>query len=128
MPFRNVRALRPMHVLLVTDDDELAGQFTAVAAEGSVAVDLASPHEDIDELTRFYRPNTVAVDGRRTFRRAARSAMISATLNPQVAVVVFAPEGEGAALGGIPVVDGRQSPERLLQALELARVGAWSTA
>jgi hypothetical protein len=127
MSSSNTTALKSLHVLLVTDDDGLAGEVAQAAAESSVALDLAAPHDDIDKLSRLYGSNTIiAVDGRRTFRRATRSAEISTTLNPDVAVVVLAAEEELDALREIRIVDGWQSPERLLEEFERARFAAWS--
>jgi len=119
----NVRALRPMRVLLVTDDDAFADGLSAAAAERRVELVRTVCADDVDGATARHAPNVLVVDGRRRPRRAARSAAVSATLHPRVSVVLVADRAPRAGFAGIRVVEGAGSPERLLESLELARVG-----
>ena len=118
-----VHALRPMRVLLVTDDDQFGSRIAEAAAGQGVQLARASTTDDLDTTSIRHEPNIVAVDGRRTLRRSARAAVGFAARHPLIAVVLVADGPPAVAVGGVRLVDAWRSPERLLGALEFARLG-----
>jgi hypothetical protein len=111
-----------MRVLLVTDDDQFGSRIAEAAAGQGVQLARASTTDDLDTTSVRHEPNVVAVDGRGTLRRSARAAVGFAARHPRIAVVLVA-DRPALAIGGVRLVDAWRSPERLLGALELARVG-----
>ena len=119
----NVRPLRPMRVLLVTDDDGLAERVSAAAAEQGLPLARASSADDLDTTAEQHRPNVVALDARTRLARAARSASAFANLNPEVAVVVLTRTASPREISGVRLVRAWRPPERLLHELRRVHVG-----
>ena len=118
-----VRALKPMRVLLVTDDDGFGGDLEAAAADREVSLTRASTTDDLDTTAIRDEPNVVALDGRTSPARSARSAVAFATLHPRLAVVLVVDRPPRTRLGDVGLVESKRSPESLLDALERARLG-----
>jgi hypothetical protein len=112
-----------MRVLLVTDDDGFGGGLEAAAADRDVTLARASTTDDLDTTAIRHQPNVVALDGRSAPARFARSAVAFATLHPRLAVVLVVDCLPPTRLGDVGLVEGKRSPESLLDALERARVG-----
>jgi DNA-binding NtrC family response regulator len=120
---KNVRALRPMRVLLVTDDDGLAASMSEAAALKGLRLVRASSADDLDTTATQHEPNVVALDARIALRRTARTATSFGTLHPRIAVVLVAEKAPARSVAGLRLVNDWRPPERLLQELELAYLG-----
>jgi DNA-binding response OmpR family regulator len=119
----NVQALRPMRVLLVTDDDRFADRVTAAAAQQGLPIARASSDADLDTTADETSPNVVALDARTRLGRTARAATAFATLHPSIAVVVVARRASPRTVAGLRLVDEWSPPERLLDELHAAHLG-----
>lgn len=131
MSFRaldNVRAIRPMRILLVTDDDDYADEVSLAAALRGMDLELAAVGDDLDAATTLHLPNVVVLDAHNALARTSRTASIFAALYPRIAIVIVANRAAERAVGGIPVVDKWRSAERLLDELERAYLGLGSPA
>jgi DNA-binding response OmpR family regulator len=119
----NVKALRPMRVLLVTDDDRFADRVTAAAQQQGLPIARASTGDDLDETADATTPNVVALDARTKLGRAARAATAFASVHPSIAVVVVARKASPRTLAGLRLVDEWSPPERLIDELNAAHLG-----
>jgi DNA-binding NtrC family response regulator len=116
----NVRPIRPLRTLLVTDDDRYAERVVSAAALKGVQVELASGEDDLDTTTNRHVPNVVVLDARNTFARTSRAATVFAALHPRIAIVLVSDRAAERSVGNVHVVDRRRSAQRLLRELELA--------
>ena len=116
----NVRPIRPLRTLLVTDDDRYANKVVSAAALRGVQVELASGDDDLDTTTDRNVPNVVVLDARNTFARSSRAATVFAALHPRIAIVLVSDRASERSVGNLHVVDRRRSAQRLLRELELA--------
>ncbi len=119
----NVRAIRPMRILLVTDDDGYADEVALAAALRGVDLELAAVGDDLDAATTLHLPNVVVLDAHDALTRTSRTASVFAALHPRIAIVLVANRAPERSVGGIHVVDKWRSAERLLQELEHAFLG-----
>jgi len=119
----NVRSLRPMRVLLVTDDDRLAYRATTAAALQGLPLACASRVDDLEAASELHDANVVALDARTALGRAARSATTFATLHPRIAVVLVGRVPPARGLAGVRFVSSWSPAERLLDELERAYLG-----
>lgn len=123
----NVRAIRPLRVLLVTDDSRFADELVSAAAVMGVDLELASRHDDLETSAVRRRPNVLLLDGRGAPARTTRTASVFATLHPSVAVVLVADEMPQHRVGNLRIVNKWRSAERLLGDLELTFLGLGGT-
>jgi DNA-binding NtrC family response regulator len=119
----NVRAIRPMRILLVTDDGRYADQVTAAAALGGVDIALAAVGVDLDAAATRDAPNVVVLDAHNALARTSRTATVFAALHPRIATVVVANRSPERSVGNVHVVDKGRSADRLLGVLESAFLG-----
>jgi DNA-binding NtrC family response regulator len=119
----NVRAIRPMRILLVTDDGHYAEALGSAASLQGLELSLASVGDDLDAATRLHTPNVVVLDAHDTLARTSRSATVFAALHPRVATVIVANHAVERSVGNVHVVDKGRSAERLLGDLEHAFLG-----
>jgi DNA-binding NtrC family response regulator len=119
----NVRAIRPMRILLVTDDGRYADQVTAAAALGGVDIALAAVGVDLDAAATRDAPNVVVLDAHNALARTSRTATVFAALHPRIATVIVAKRAPERSVGNVQVVDKRRSAELLLGDLEHALLG-----
>jgi len=119
----NVRAIRPMRILLVTDDDGYADEVAVAASLRGVDLELAAVGDDLDASTTLNMPNVVVLDAHDALARTSRTASVFAALNPRIAIVIVANRAPERSVGNIQVVDKAASTERLLRELEHAFLG-----
>ena len=124
----NVRAIRPMRILLVTDDDNYADEVALAASLRGAELELAAVGDDLDAATSRHLPNVIVLDAHDALARTSRTASIFAALYPRIAIVIVANRASESGSGGIRVVDKWRSAERLLHELELAFLGLGSPA
>ena len=119
----NVRAIRPMRILLVTDDEGYADEVALAAALRGVDLELAATGDDLDAAATLHLPNVVVLDAHDALARTSRTASVFAALYPRIAIVIVANRASERSVGGIRVVDKWRSAERLLSELEHAFLG-----
>jgi hypothetical protein len=124
----NVRAIRPMRILLVTDDEGYADEVALAAALRGIDLELAATSDDLDDATTLHLPNVVVLDAHDTLARTSRTASVFAALYPRIGIVIVANRAAERGVGGIRVVDKWRSAERLLSELEHAFLGLDSPA
>jgi hypothetical protein len=124
----NVRAIRPMRILLVTDDDGYADEVSLAASLRGIDLELAAVGDDLDAATMLRMPNVVVLDAHDALARTSRTASVFAALYPRIALVIVANRAPERSVGGIHVVDKWRSAERLLRELEHAFLGLASPA
>jgi ActR/RegA family two-component response regulator len=116
----NVRPIRPLRTLLVTDDERYASKLVSAAAVRGFEIELASGDDDLDTTTNRHPPNVVVLDARNTFASTSRAATVFAALHPKIAIVLVSDRAAERSVGNVHVVDRRRSAKRLLRELELA--------
>jgi DNA-binding response OmpR family regulator len=124
----NVRAIRPMRILLVTDDEGYADEVALAAALRGVDLVLVANGDDLDDATTLHLPNVVVLDAHDALARTSRTASVFAALHPRIAIVIVANRAAERGVGGIRVVDKWRSAERVLSELEHAYLGLASPA
>jgi ActR/RegA family two-component response regulator len=122
----NVRAIRPMRILLVTDDGRYADTVATAAALRGVDVTLAAVDDDLEATTASRTPNVVVLDADNKIARTSRAATVFAALHPRIATVIVAERAPERIVGNVQVVDKRRSADRLLGDLEHAFLGLTS--
>jgi ActR/RegA family two-component response regulator len=119
----NVRAIRPMRILLVTDDGRYADDIATAATLRGVNLARVAVGDDLDAAARLRRPNIVVLDADNKIARTSRTATVFAALHPRIATVIVAERAPERIAGNVQVVDKRRSAERLLGDLEHALLG-----
>ena len=119
----NLRAIRPMRILLVTDDARYADEVACAASRRGVDVALAPVDDDLDSAVNLHAPNVVVVDAHNRLARASRTATVFAALHPRIATVIVANRAPERNVGGVHVVDKQRSAEGMLGELERAFLG-----
>jgi DNA-binding response OmpR family regulator len=127
LPRKTVRQLRPMRVLLATDEATYADDVYAAADELGVDVTAMSTENDIETTALRIGANVVVFDAGDDFAPTARAAAAFAAVHPDVVVCVVATGvddhlNDGRA-GAVLVVHRWRSPERLLDRLSSAYLG-----
>lgn len=119
----NVRAIRPMRILLVTDDVRYADEFSFAGSERGVEVEQVTVGDDLDALMTGHIPSIVVFDAHDSFARTSRTATVFAALHPQIATVVVANRAAKRSIGSVFIFDKWRSAERLLSELERVSLG-----
>jgi hypothetical protein len=119
----NVRAIRPMRILLVTNDGRYADDVATAASLQGVELALAAVDDDLEATTTSHAPNIVVLDADNKIARTSRTATVFAALHPLIATVIVAARAPERSVGNVQVVDKRRSAERLLGDLEHALLG-----
>jgi hypothetical protein len=119
----NVRAIRPMRILLVTDDGRYADDVATAASLRGVDFALAAVDDDLEATATSHAPNVVVLDADNQIARTSRAATVFAALHPRIAIVIVARQAPERIIGNVQVVDKRRSAERLLGDLEHALLG-----
>jgi DNA-binding NtrC family response regulator len=119
----NVHALRPMRILLVSDDTKFADRVVSAAARQGLHIARAASEDDLDVATIRHAPNVIVLDARDALRRAVRAATVFAALHPSIAVVLVADGATTPDVSGVRLVDKSSSAERLLGEVERAFLG-----
>lgn len=119
----NVRALRPMRILLVSDDATFADRVVSVAASQGLSIASASSEDNLDLTALRHGANVVVLDTHDALRRTVRDATAFAALHPAVAVVLVTDGATAPSVSGLRLVDKWRSPERLLGEVEQAYLG-----
>jgi DNA-binding response OmpR family regulator len=119
----NVRAIRPMRILLVTDDGRYADEVASAASLKGVDLARAAVGDDLDETATLHAPNIVVLDADNTIARTSRTATVFAALHPRIATVIVAKRAPERSVGNLQVIDKRRSADRLLGDLEHALLG-----
>ena len=114
----SLSALRPMRIVLVTDDLRYSDMFLAAAARRGIPVIVAAADDDIDAVVAHNSPNVAVFDGGDSLARTARTAAAFAVVNPDIAVGVVADRAETRRSGNLVVIDRWRSVERLLGELQ----------
>jgi ActR/RegA family two-component response regulator len=119
----NVHAIRPMRILLVTDDGRYADTVAAAASLRHVDFTLAAVDDDLEATTTSHTPNVVVLDADNKIARTSRTATVFAALHPRIATVIVAERASERIVGNLQVIDKRRSAECLLGDLEHALLG-----
>jgi DNA-binding NtrC family response regulator len=119
----NVRAIRPMRILLVTDDGGYADGVATAASLRGVDLALAAVDDDLEATATSHAPNVVVLDADNQIARTSRTATVFAALHPRIATVIVAKQAPDRIVGNVQVVDKRRSAEHLLGDLEHALLG-----
>jgi hypothetical protein len=119
----NVRPIRPMRILLVTDDVCYADQVACAASLKGVDLTLAALGDDLDAATTRNAPNVVVLDANNKLARVSRTATVFAALHPRIATVVVANRTPERSIGSVQIVNKWRSAEHLLRELEHAVLG-----
>ena len=114
----SLSALRPMRIVLVTDDLRYSDMFLAAAARRGIPVIVAAADDDIDAVVARNSANVAVFDGGDSLARTARTAAAFAVVNPDIAVGVVADRAETRRSGNLVVIDRWRSVERLLGELQ----------
>ncbi len=122
-PPTNVQALRPMRILLVSDDTKFADRVVSAAGRQGLDIARAASDDDLDVTTIRHASNVIVLDARDALRRTARAATVFATLHPGIAVVLVADGATTPGVSGVRLVDKWRSAERLLGEVERAYLG-----
>lgn len=118
-----VRALRPIRILLASDDVKFVDRIANAARDRSVAITCVSGDADVHfELLR-HSSNVLVLDAEDALPRGARSATAFAALHPGVPVVLLADRAETSTVAGLLLLEKWCSTERLLGEIELAYLG-----
>jgi len=118
--------LRPMSILLASDDVPFADRLSAAAADRGVAVHRLSGETDVDVALARHGANVYVVDADTAVRRSARSATAFAARHPGIPVVLLADRTDVPASAGLLLLDKFRSTERLLGAIETIYTAASS--
>jgi hypothetical protein len=120
---RNVRPLRPIRILLASDDVTFVDRIASAARDRSVAIACVSGDADVHlELVR-HSSNVLVFDADEALPRGARYATAFAALHPGVPVVLIAERAETSTVAGLLLLEKWCSTERLLGEIELAYLG-----
>jgi hypothetical protein len=119
----NVRAIRPMRILLVTDDGRYADDVAKAASLRRVDFTLAAVDDDLEATTTSHTPNIVVLDADNKIARTSRTVTVFAALHPRIATVIVAERAPERSFGSVQVVDKRRSADHLLGDLEHALLG-----
>jgi ActR/RegA family two-component response regulator len=119
----NVRAIRPMRILLVTDDGPYADEVASAASLRGVDLALAGVDDDLEATATSHAPNVVVLDADDKIARTSRAATVFAALHPRIATVIVARRAPERIVGSVQVVDKRRSADNLLADLENALLG-----
>ena len=119
----NVRALRPMRILLVTDDATFADGVVSLATRRGLHVTLASTEDDLDIAALRHGPNIVVLDAHDALRRTVRAATIFAAVHVGIPVVIVANGAATPSISGLRLIDKWSSAERLLGEVERSYLG-----
>jgi hypothetical protein len=113
----NMQALRPMRILLVSDDKKFADRIVSAAARKGLHIARAASEDDLDLATIRHAPNVIVLDARDALRRAVRAATVFAALH-RASRSSSSPTGGHARRLGSPPRDKWSSAERLLGEVE----------
>jgi hypothetical protein len=118
--------VRPMRILLATDEESYADDVFAAADALGVDVTAAAPDSDIETTVRRVGANVVVFDAGDDFAPTVRAVSDFAGVHPHIVVCVVATGvddhlNDGRA-GHVLVVHRWRSPERLLDRLSRAYV------
>jgi PleD family two-component response regulator len=106
----NLRALRPMRILLVTDDARYADDVVSAAATAGLHVDLATNKENLELIALRTTPNVVVLDANDRLTTTARAATVFAALHPGILVVLVAVGGPDRGNSNFRVFDKWRAP------------------
>jgi DNA-binding NarL/FixJ family response regulator len=123
MQRRNLRPLRPIRILLASDDASFTERLSAAAGEQRLELSCVTTHADVDVELALHGSNVLVIDSNGALRRAARSATAFAALHPDIPVVVLADRASSRTVAGLLLLDKWRSTERLLGEIELAYLG-----
>ena len=119
----NVRALRPISILLASDDSPFAERLADAAHERKVALTCVPADTNIDVALVRYGSNIFVLDADDALPRGARSATTFAALHPDIPVVLVVEGASVRSVSGLLLLDKWRSTERLLGEIELAFLG-----
>ena len=119
----NVRPLRPLRVLLVSDDTRYADELVSTAQRLGTSATAVPSAADIDAAAVEYVPNVVVFDAETSVARSARRATAFAVLHPEISVGLVAKQGVERRTGNLSFFRKRGSVERLLGELERVHLG-----
>ena len=119
----NVRMLRPIRILLASDDAPFVERLVEAAAARSISIDFTQAAEDIDVALARYGSNVYVLDTEDALPRGARSATAFAALHPDIPVVLIADRAGSRTVAGLLLLEKWRSTDRLLGEIELAFLG-----
>jgi DNA-binding NtrC family response regulator len=120
------RPVRPLSILLASDDLPFVDKLSAAAAERGVALHTVGAEQDVDVALAQNGANVYVVDANRAVRRGARSATAFAARHPGIPVVLLADRADAPAAAGLILLDKLRPTAGLLGAIETAYVAACS--
>jgi DNA-binding NtrC family response regulator len=120
------RPVRPLSILLASDDAPFVDELSAAAAERGFALHTVGAEQDVDVALVQNGANVYVYDADGAPRRGARSATAFAARHPGIPVVLLADRADAPAAAGLILLDKVRPTERLLGAIETAYVAACS--
>jgi hypothetical protein len=121
----NVRALRPISILVASNDDPFSGRLVDEAGASGVPLSRVPADANLEVALAESGANVLLLDVGDALGRGARRVTAFAALHPDVPVVVAADRPAAPTLCGVPMLDKWRSTERLLAEIELAYLGLW---
>jgi hypothetical protein len=119
----NLHALRPIRILLASDDDEFAARMATAAQDVAIRIDHIPLETNVEVALVRNGSNVYVLDAGDALGRAARLATAFAALHPSVPVILVADRAASTAVDSVPLLDKWRSAERLLGQIELAYLG-----
>jgi hypothetical protein len=118
-----VRPLRPMRVVLVTDDSRYADEMVSSATHRGITATVVSTAADVDATAAEFAANVVVFDAEKSVAGMTRRATAFAALHPRIAVGLITVQGLERNVGNVRLFDKWRSVERLLGELERVYLG-----
>ena len=121
--YGNVQALRPLRILLASDDPPFAERLAEAARERDIALTCVPVGTDVHVALAANGSNVYVLDTRDALPRGARSATAFAALHPDIPVVLVAESAVTRTVAGLLLLEKWRSTDRLLGEIELVFLG-----
>ena len=119
----NVRALRPISILVASNDDPFSGRLVDEAGAAGVTLSLVPAGANLEVALAQSGANVVLLDVGDALGRGARLVTAFAALHPDVPIVVVAERPAAPTFCGVPMLDKWRSTDLLLADVEHAYLG-----
>ena len=119
----NVRAFRPISILVASSDERFSGRLADEAGASGVTLSRVPAGSNLEVALAQSGANVVLLDVGDALGRDARVVTAFAALHPDVPVVAAAERPAAPTFCGVPMLDKWRSTDRLLADIELAYLG-----
>jgi len=119
----NVHALRPIRILLASDDEAFVERMAGAALEHAIRIDLVPLETNVEVALAQHGSNVYVLDAGDALGRAARLATAFAALHPSIPVLLVADRAASRTVDSVPLLDKWRSAERLLGQIESTYLG-----